>query len=600
MTTISGQLALGEAPLPDRVRPFFNSRQFDATLALQAPVVKRGNQWSVAIKGRPRFADVAGDSASLPERLISAYRDTGAQMLSGLRGPFALFIADTERRRALFAVDRMGIERLTWGVSNGYLAFGTSAAEVARILSPTPELNPQALFDFMLCHMIPAPDSAFTGVRKLLPGTAIEFDGSRVEHIRYWEPDFERNGQPAVAELRDALLPTLKQAIEITGPDSQTGSFLSGGLDSSTVTGLFADVQSEPAKAFSVGFGVAEFDELSYARLAARRFSCNHHEYEVTADDVVRIIPEIAAACDEPFGNSSSVPTFSCIEMAKRNGITHLLAGDGGDELFGGNERYVDQRVFEMYGRLPAFFRRSVLDPVAGLFHPEDSLLPLRKFASYVQQANIPLPERYESWNLIYREGSDHIFGPEFLKQIDPRYQLDRMRDVWLACPSTDLLDRMLWYDWKYILADNDLRKVKQMAELAGMNISFPMLDEDVVDLSLKVPSTSKIEGKELRSFYKQATHGFLPDEIIRKKKHGFGLPFGHWLKSHQALQELAYGSLDSLEKRDIFRPEFLKRVAAEHKHGHPGYYGYAIWDLLTLEQWLQAQERDYGVTFQT
>lgn len=484
----------------------------------------------------------------------------------------------------------MGIERLAWGVSGGHLVFGTSASNVASLLACAPELNPQALFDFMLSHMVPSPETAFVGVRKLLPATAVEFDGTSVRHIRFWEPDFGRDGTRSVADLREALLPTLRNAVRTQRPDAHTGSFLSGGLDSSTVTGLLADVQAGPSDAFSVGFGVPEFDELAYARIAARRFGCRHHEYEVTADDVVRIVPEIATACDEPFGNSSSVPTLTCVELAQRHGMSHLLAGDGGDELFGGNERYVDQRVFELYARVPALLRHALLDPLAGLFHPEDSVLPLRKFASYVQQANIPLPERYESWNLIYREGAHRIFAPDFLKKVDARYPLSRMHEVWSSCPSGELLDRMLWYDWKFILADNDLRKVKQMCDLRGMKVSFPMLDEDVVDLALRVPSDVKIQGKELRSFYKQATRNFLPDEVITKKKHGFGLPFGLWLKTHAGLQELAYGSLESLEKRGIFLPEFLRKVASEHKQGHPGYYGYAIWDLLTLEQWLQAQ----------
>ncbi len=517
-------------------------------------------------------------------------------MLAGLRGPFALAIADLERRRVLLAIDRMGIERLTWGLSGQTLAFGTSAADVAKLLTDTPELNPQALFDFMLCHMVPAPETAFAGIQKLLPATAVEVDGGTARQFRYWDPEFRANRGASVTDLRDALLPTLRDAVKAQSPDNYTGSFLSGGLDSSTVTGLLSDLRSSDSDAFSVGFGVPEFDELSFARIAAKRFGCRHHQYEVTPDDVVRIIPEIAAACDEPFGNSSSVPTLAAVELAQRHGMTHVLAGDGGDELFGGNERYVSQRVFELYTRIPAPLRRGVLDPLAGLFHPEDSVLPLRKFASYVQQANIPLPERYESWNLVYREGAERIFAPDFLNHIDPKSPTRRMHEIWSSCPSGDLLDHMHWYDWKFILADNDLRKVKQMCELRGMKVSFPMLDEAVVELSLQVPSDAKIQGKELRSFYKQATRDFLPIEIIKKQKHGFGLPFGHWLKTHKGLQDLAYGSLDSMEKRGIFLPAFLNKVANEHKQGHPGYYGYAIWDVLMLQQWLESQERRYGI----
>ena len=598
MSAIFGQMALGEAPIRDHVRRNFDPEQFQVKLALRAPIVWRSEHGTVAIKGSPRFVDGPEDPDSIARRILSTYRDEGFDVLKRLRGAFALVVADTHRHRALIAIDRMGIERLVWGVSNQQLSFGSSASDVARILSAAPTLNPQALFDFMLSHMVPAPETAFVGVQKLLPGTAIEFNGKNIEHIKYWQPDFRRNGRPNVAELRDALLPTIRRAVEASEPDALTGSFLSGGLDSSTVTGLLAGLQPEPSNAFSVGFGVAEFDELAYARTASRHFGCKLHEYKVTPDDVTHGIQQIASAFDEPFGNSSAVPTLSCLRLAKSHGMRHLLAGDGGDELFGGNERYVGQRVFELYGRLPAFLRRAFLDPLAGLLHPEDSILPLRKFSSYVQQANIPLPERYESWNFVYRERSEQLFDGDFLNQVDPGYPLTQMHEVWESCPSSELLDRMLWYDWKFTLADNDLRKVSQMSDLVDVEVSYPMLDEEVVALSMQVPSAAKIEGKELRSFFKQATSGFLPPEIIRKKKHGFGLPFGQWLKSHKKLQDLAYGSLDSLEKRHIFAPEFLKRVAAEHKQGDAGYYGYAIWDLITLEQWLLAQERQHSVSF--
>ena len=382
--------------------------------------------------------------------------------------------------------------------------------------------------------------------------------------------------------------PVLRRAIERTNPGATSGAFLSGGLDSSTVTGLLASVQDQPTKAFSVGFGVDEFDEMEFARAAATKFGCDHLIYEVTPADIVEMIPRIAAAYDEPFGNSSAVPTFCCARLAKDHGVNHLLAGDGGDELFGGNERYVRHRVFELFYRLPKWLRNGILTPLADRIDPETGVFPLRKGSSYVRQARIPLPERFESWNLIYREGADRIFSDGFLQTVDPRAVFEGMDRVWQSCPSDDLLDKMLWFDWKFTLADNDLRKVSRMCELAGVRVSFPMLDEEFVEHSMKVPSNEKIRGYELRTFFKNAVRDFVPDVVISKKKHGFGLPFGIWLKSDPALQDLVYGSIDGLRDREILDGEFLDRVVAEHRDGHAGYYGYAIWDLVMLEQWLQ------------
>ena len=440
----------------------------------------------------------------------------------------------------------------------------------------------------MLSHVIPAPNTIFRNVSKLEPATAIEFSDSKATRIRYWQPVFERPTDTDINDLQGRVLSTLKKAIQLSRPDEHSGSFLSGGLDSSTVTGLLTEANSRSANAFSVGFGVAEFDEMEFADAASKHFDCRHYKYEVTADDIVTAIPLIASTYDEPFGNSSAVPTYFCARLARENGVTQLFAGDGGDEIFGGNERYVRHGIFEMYAKIPDVVQKTLLEPLAERLDPENSLLPLRKFSSYVRQARIPLPERFESWNLIYREGPDRIFSESFLADVDPLAPLALMTSVWNSSPSDELLDRMLWYDWKFTLADNDLRKVSTMSELAGVRVAYPMLEEEFVDLSIQVPSRHKIKGHHLRTFFKNSVRDFLPQKVIEKEKHGFGLPFGQWLKSHKPLQDLVYGSLEDLAARGIFNSQFLERVVEEHRSGHASYYGYAIWDLVTLEQWFQ------------
>lgn len=597
MPNIVAQFALENALLPHHFRRIFQADECQSGIVLRGPARAQSGDHSLVLSGKPRFGDVLESIDTIATRVLTEYQQGSTAFLARLRGSFALAAYDASRKSALIAIDRMGIEPLAWGRADGRLIVANSAADVARIRAPSPELNPQVFFDFMLNHMVPAPDTAFVGVRKLLPGTAIEFSRKGLNEFRFWEPDFSRTPSTSVNDLMEATLPTLRRAVELTGVDDETGTFLSGGLDSSTVTGLLADVQKHPSRAFSVGFGVAEYDELAYARIASTHFGCEHFEYEVTPDDVVNLIERIAAAYDEPFGNSSAVPTLSCALFARENGVTHLLAGDGGDELFGGNERYTRQRIFEYYRRIPGPLRRYIFDPLADALDPEDSWLPLRKFSSYVHQARIDLPERFESWNLIYREGPPRVFGRDFLQTIDIEYPLQRMQRIWDSCPSTDLLDKMLWYDWKFTLADNDLRKVSRMCASAGVRVSFPMLDDDFVSLSMKITSGQKMAGNELRSFFKKAVGDFLPPDIISKQKHGFGLPFGQWLRTHDGLQELVFGSLKSLEKRDIFDPTFLARVTEEHRHGHASYYGYAIWDLVMLEQWLLANERPQALT---
>src|SRR5690606_12461662 len=190
-----------------------------------------------------------------------------------------------------------------------------------------------------------------------------------------------------------------------------TGAFLSGGTDSSTVSGMLGKVSGKPAETFSIGFDAQGFDELDYARITSRHFGTNPHEYYVTADDVVEAMPLIAAAYDEPFGNASAAPTYFCARMAREHGIEVVLAGDGGDEFFGGNERYAKQGVFEHYGRVPGIFRK-LMEPVLMNFPLGESIMPVRKARSYIQQARVPLPDRMETYNFLHRSPLAEIFEP--------------------------------------------------------------------------------------------------------------------------------------------------------------------------------------------
>jgi asparagine synthase (glutamine-hydrolysing) len=201
------------------------------------------------------------------------------------------------------------------------------------------------------------------------------------------------------------------------------------------------------------------------------------------------------------------------------------------------------------------------------------------------------MPERLETWNFFYRAGTASLLDPAFRATIDARSPFRLMQEVYDEIPDASLLNRMLYYDWQYTLSDNDLRKVGAMCDLAGVRVSYPMLDAAVLDLSIRIPSDVKIEGLELRSFYKKAMADFLPDEIIRKRKHGFGLPFGVWLKSHAGLNELIMGHLDSLRSRRIVAPDFLDNLRRQHRDGDASFYGYPIWDMAMLDAWLTAHK---------
>ncbi len=556
-----------------------------------APRVMEKDGIRIGLAGRAiwRGNTISSDNgADLLAQIVERYRNVHSAVLSEIAGPFAMAIVEPAKRRALLAVDRMGIERLTYSSTGDGLVFGASANVVANFPGFSRTLRKQALFDFLFMHMVPAPQTVYEGVCKLPPASLLEFDNGRATVKTYWQPSYNYVDRGNFQALKTALHAGLESAVKASGLDEASGAFLSGGLDSSSVAGTLAGVSSKPAKTFTIGFGAAEeYDELKYSRLANCHFGCQAFEYQMTPTDIVDAFPRIAEVYDEPFGNSSAAPTYVCAKLAADNGVTHLLAGDGGDELFGGNERYIRQSIFDHYNKIPQLLRRGVVEPVTRLFSPESRVTPLRKIRSYVDQALIPLPERFESWNFMYREGRDQMLTADFAASVDQDAPMRLMRDVWDSAPSDNLLERMLWYDWRFTLADNDLRKVGTMCELAGVQVSYPMLHPDVVDLSTRVPPGMKIKGIELRSFFKQAMAGFLPAEILRKKKHGFGLPFGLWLKTDPDLADLIYSSLADLKKRRIIAAAFIDNLIAQHRDGHASYFGYAIWDLAMLEAWL-------------
>jgi asparagine synthase (glutamine-hydrolysing) len=551
-----------------------------------------------AASGRTRteFLDVLLDGAPAwldgPRRVADAasvgraWLASGPACLRALDGAFALAVVDRRNGSLHLAIDRMGIASLAIAAQDEVIVFGTSAHAVAGHAPRPLTLRAQAIFDYFLFHMVPAPGSIFRGVEKLRAGHIRTFGARSTHDEAYWQPQFDDRAGASAEKLAAGLHEALGEAVAWASQSPHQGAFLSGGLDSSTVSGVLANLHPG-ASTFSIGFGVEGYDELEYARIASNHFRTSAHEYVVTPADVLAAIPVVAGAYDEPFGNSSAIPTYLCARLAREHGVDTLLAGDGGDEIFGGNERYARQRIFEIFQRTPSALRSLAIAGTRWI-PAEGGLTALRKVRSYVDQARVPLPERLEAWNFVYREGASLLFEQAFMELVDAEAPLRAMAAVYHETGNVDLLDRMLVYDWKYTLADNDLRKVSTMCAAAGVSVRYPMLDAAVVDLSLRVPSTTKMEGLELRSFYKRAMKGFLPDAILEKRKHGFGLPFGVWLKSHAPLAEFIYECLERFRSRGIVKSAFIDRLIAEHRGGHPGYYGYVIWDLVILEEWLE------------
>lgn len=523
------------------------------------------------------------------EQLAERYQRSGRDCLTTIHGAFACIIVVPGSRSCLIASDRFGMVPLYYRTVAKGLIFATRLETLKSLFGHSFALDQQALYNYMFFHCIPSPRTVYRDVSKLGPATSLELVGDQVNIAPYWKPNF-RSASMSNTELNNAaadLRGAFRQAVADAASQTSAGAFLSGGLDSSTVAGVLKEVDGK-ARTFTVGFDEAQYDESSFARTTSTHFDTDHHEVILSPSYVEDALSKISNYLDEPFGNSSVIPTYYCAVLAKENNVTSLLAGDGGDELFAGNTRYVDQNVFERYESVPGFLRHALEKGYE--IAPLLKSLPLsRKGFGYISKAKMGLPDRLQAYNFLAQFSGSSIFNSSFLDTIDQDEPWTMWRDRYAEPEDATALQRMLYLDWKFTLADNDLVKVSSMCSLAGIGVRYPMLDQRVVDSSVKVDSNGLLAGGELRGYYKNAWREFLPPSIFSKSKHGFGLPFGVWMRRDPKLQQLVRRALDSMRQRDIFNPEFIDTALRMHDSDSPGYYGELVWIIMMLELWLDA-----------
>lgn len=510
---------------------------------------------------------------------------------NNLAGQFWLAICQAEQPLILVN-DVVGAQMCYYYQINNDIFLSSSLRAIKAHPKVSLSISKQALYHYMYFHCIPSPTTIYTDTYKLEPGVAIfvSTSGNKTSELVY-SPDFATT----LANESEAHSECLRTIDEIVSQqcNQTTGAFLSGGLDSSTVAGMLAKNQN-PAKTFSIGFKVAGYDETEYALITSEHFSTVHQVLYLDADKAAEEFVTVAQYFDEPFGNSSAMAAYFCAKFAKEHGMTTLLAGDGGDELFAGNERYAKQKVFELYYKLPSWLGSSL----NALFNNKvgKSLPVFKKIASYLEQARVRLPARLQAYNFVHQLGLDNIFSASFLTDIDIEKPIDQLKERYAACKSQHPVDQMLFLDWKNTLADNDLVKVSKMCEMAGVEVRFPLLDKRLIDFSCKIPADVKLPGGELRDFYKKSCKGFLAEQTLTKSKHGFGLPFGAWMKENEQLKSLTHDALNSFKSRNIVKASLIDQAMEAHNSVHTGYFGELIWIMVVLELWLQKEEPDFSL----
>ena len=526
--------------------------------------------------------------------LLGLYREGGLAFLARLRGEFVLALWDGSKETLFLATDRFRVHPLFYYKDRDKLVFSSRMKGIlACPLTVKRTINPEAIVDMVASSVIPTPKTIFWEVKKLPPGSILTYKGGEVSVDTYWDIDYLNPSSASVSKLSAETKKLFREAIRVrmgdTAQQNRIGVFLSGGVDSSTVTGVLSQLNKRPIKSFSIGFGEQRFNEIHYARIAARAFGSEHYEYFVSAKDAYDTIPILLEGFDEPYGNASAIPTYFCIKMAREHGIDILYAGDGGDELFAGNERYATQRLFEYYNRIPPWLRKHFVKPL--VFSLADRLkwqLVVRG-KKYIQRASVSYPERLSAFGVYEVIPMKELFCDEFLETIGRDYDSQApVRLYYFQAAAKNELDRQLYIDLKLAISDNDLFKVTRMSEAVGIIVRFPFLDHRLAEFAASIPANIKMRGRQLRSFFKKTYADLLPLEIRNKEKRGFGLPIPVWLRTDKCLNEMMHDLVLSPRsiQRGYFRRRNLEALVECHKRDETMFYGTVLWNLMMLELW--------------
>ncbi len=541
--------------------------------------------------GTPRIQDQALTEEALPA-LLAKLREDADSALAELGGEWAL-AASLQDQLPLFAIDRLGRVPIYLRQAGGHLFASTDLVALRECAAPAGgnATSPQGVYAYIYHHMVPAPFSVDRDTQKLKVGQRLR--DIAAPPAWYWQPRFSEPVSFDRSAAQGALMKGLRSAVNrsLEGPGKKA-AFLSGGLDSSTVVGCMAAADSR-CEAYSIGFDAEGYDEMPFARATARHFGVKLNEYYVTPEDVLEALPTLAPAFSEPFGNSSALPAYFCARRATQDGVEVMLAGDGGDELFAGNERYTRHGSFDWFTSLPAPLRGAVQTLVSAL----PGSFPLAdKARSFLRQANTPWPRRLFYYSFLEQTPPDQVFTDAFLANVDTQAIQRELQLTWDRTGQASTLNQLLALDWQTTLAVNDLRKVGGACALAGVDVRYPMLDDELLELSLRIPSQEKLRGKELRHFYRQTMEGWLAPETLSKSKQGFGLPFGVWMREYAPLREFAYDTVQAFSHRGLLRTDFVRETLEQHRSSHAAYYGELVWILCTLELWLQAHHPELNL----
>lgn len=527
-----------------------------------------------------------GDTEVLAHLAESLDPATLARRLDGM---FAFAIWDDRRRRLVLGRDRFGKKPLYYWAAGGRVVFGSEIKAVLAHGAVPRCLNAAAIPAYLTFGYVPTPQTFFDGVTSVPPGHVVVVEGDgRVCIERYWEPavagregvdvldlDLEESAREVRARLTAAVTRRLVADVPL-------GAFLSGGVDSSSIVAIMAGVSQKPVLTFTIGFEDDQgFDERPYARSVAERFATEHTEF-VVKPEAIDLVERLVYHHDQPFGDSSAIPTFLLSELTRRH-VTVALCGDGGDELFAGYERFTGALLLERFGRPLSRVSRPIVAALAATM-PGHSRSRINSVGRFLARSDLGLPEAFLAWN--------SFLGPElrrsFLGEAE-NWATHDYRRIWEDSEGCDTLDRLLDLNARTYLLDDLLPKVDRMAMAHALEVRSPFLDHELAELALRLPRSHRVKGLTRKRVLKAAIRDLLPPEILNRRKRGFGVPLDRWFRTDlRSYVEAMLGSVDARVRSHV-APDPLDRLLTEHREGTCN-HGSALWALLTLEVFLRRE----------
>ena len=511
------------------------------------------------------------------EVIVHLYEEVGERVVEHLRGMFAIAIWDTRRRQLLLARDRLGIKPLYYARLRDGLAFASEIKSILQIPEVERRLSAPALGHLLAFLCTPPSQSIVDGVLKLEPGhRAIVLGDGHIRTERYWDVEFQPDEHASEAELAERLCEHLDDAVRVhLRSDVPLGAFLSGGIDSSAVVATMQRFVPGPVKTFSVGFTDRRFDELAHALHVARLFGTDHHEL-VLEPQALDVAEELTWYLDEPLGDTSVIPTYMVAKLAASH-VKVVLSGDGGDELFGGYQKYVVEQRERKLDRLPVVLRRA-LSTVG-------RAMPLgMKGRNFLQHLGFDGASRYlDSVTLFRKLEQQELLAPDLFEQVSKS-------DPWTAWVA---IHRSSDAPWLSVLQYSDLQgylpldiltKVDRMTMAHSIEARPPLLDHKLVEFAATIPASMTLHGQTTKYLFKRALRGRLPDSIIDRPKQGFDVPLAHWFRGSWSDYVRDILLSDTCRQRGIFNPRYIEKLLRVHDGGRD--LEQELWTLVSFEQW--------------